>query len=332
MQRRKHFIDRYQRYLVLSLIPVFWVVILLTIKGSFDYWLEFWWLVPIAFLISITVNLVGISTAALLVPFFTLIFPFFADPLTALQSVKLALFTESFGLSSSALAFIAFGLVDKKLALYSILSAIPFVVGGAIVSSFLPETVLLFVLAAALITSIFMMRYAKILRTHRAKQHEQEHVDLTVSHGDERSIRSQDNRVYRYCLTKKGYEKRLFGFGIGGLFQGGAAGFGVGEMGIIAMLITKIPVRVAIGTSHMVIAVTAILASIIHIISSSAFEVLIPWNILFMTVPTVIIGGQLSPFVAAKLPTKQLENFISVLFFVIAVALLFLVFANGHQV
>ncbi len=96
-------------------------------------------------------------------------------------------------------------------------------------------------------------------------------------------------------------------------------------MGIIAMLITKIPVRVAIGTSHMVIALTAILASVIHVIHASAFDAAIPWNILFITVPAVIAGGQLSPYIAAKLPAKQLERVISGLFLVIAVALLMLV-------
>ena len=321
----KNFFIRYQRWFVVSLVPIFWAVLLLSQNQPFEYWVQYWWMIPIAFVISIMVNTVGISGAALFVPFFTLIFPLIADPLTALQSVKLGLVTESFGLTSSALAFVAFGLVDRKLAIYSVLGALPFVFFGALFSSYLPESVLLSILAAALITSIFMIRYEKTLRAHRIQQHQKAHVDLSVTEGNLRTIRSKDHRIYRYCLTKKGYEKRAIGFGSGGLLQG-AAGFGIGEMGIISMLISKIPIRIAIGTSHLIVASTAILASIIHVIHSAAFQAPIPWNIPFMTVPAVILGGQLSPYVAARLPTKQLERFISILFFVIAISLIILVF------
>lgn len=325
--KNKHRYD--QIYAVALLGIAFLVVLLLTQDQSLAYWLQYWWMAPIAFVIAITVNTVGISEAALLVPFLVIVFPLLAgESLTALQSVQAGLITESFGLTSSALAFLAYKLVDKRLALYSILVGIPFVAVGAFFSTLLPESVLLSLVAATLIVSIFMMRYAKTLKKHRMKQHEMAHVDLSVHEGHRRVIRSLDHRVYRYCLTKKGYEKRALGFSIGGLFQG-AAGFGIGEMGIIGMLITKIPVRVAIGTSHLIIAVTAILAASIHIFQAASHATVIPWNIPFVAVPAVIIGGQLSPYVAAKLPTKQLERFISALFFVIATALFVLVFKNG---
>ena len=43
-----------------------------------------------------------------------------------------------------------------------------------------------------------------------------------------------------------------------------------------------------------------------------------------MTVPAVIIGGQIAPYVAAKLKTSLLEHFVSGLFIVIALALFYL--------
>lgn len=320
--KQKSFFLRYYRLFVLSAIPIFWLTLLLTVDQPMAYWFEFWWMVPISFVISLMVNSVGISGAALYVPFFVLIFPLLAFELTALESVKLSLIMESFGLTSSAIAFMAFGLEDKKLAFYSILSALPFVITGAFFSLYLPESVLITAVSASFIMSIFMVRYQSLLRREREKQHEKEHVDLTVSHGEERSIRSIDNKVYRYCLTPLGYKKRAIGLGIGGLFQG-ATGFGIGEMGLIGMFITKIPVRVAIGTSHLTVAATAIVAASIHIVQSAAFSAAIPWNIPFMAVPAVIIGGQLAPYLDTKLSTKNLERFISVLFFVIGISLLF---------
>jgi len=322
------FFLRHYRKIALSIIPIFWLILFFFIDQPPAYWLEFWWMVPIAFVISLTVNSVGISGAALYVPFFVLIFPLVAFPLSALESVKLSLILESFGLTSSSLSFMAFGLEDKKLAFYSIVGALPFVVMGAFFSLYLPESVLISVVAISFILFIFMVRYNKVLRKERLEQHDQEHVDLTVSHGEERFIRSRDHRVYRYCLTPRGYKKRFLGLGIGGLFQG-AAGFGIGEMGLIGMFITKIPVRVAIGTSHLIVAFTAITAALIHVLQSAALGATIPWNIPFMAVPAIIISGQLAPYVDSALSVKKLERFISILFLLIGIALLFVAVKKG---
>ena len=54
-------------------------------------------------------NTVGISGAALFVPFFALVFPALAFSLTPGQGVMLGLITESFGISSSTFAFMRFG-------------------------------------------------------------------------------------------------------------------------------------------------------------------------------------------------------------------------------
>lgn len=97
-----------QRILSLSAIPIFLVILMVFIRPTeFGYWFEFWWMFPIAFIIALTVNTLGVSGGALFIPFFILLFPFFAEPLTTIQSIKLGLITESFGLSSSALVFLS---------------------------------------------------------------------------------------------------------------------------------------------------------------------------------------------------------------------------------
>ncbi len=307
------------------MIPLFWVGLLLTVGGSLDFWLDFWWMFPIAFVIALTVNTVGISGAALFVPFFVLIFPLFADELSALQSVKLGLITESFGLSSSALAFLAFGLVDKRIARSAIIGALPFVLVGAGLSTYLPESILFMMVAGLLITSVVLINVEKRLHAKRRDEHEQDVVDLTVPEGEQVEIVSLSGKTYRYCRTPSGARTRLLGYSTGGFFQG-AAGFGIGEMGIISMLLSGLPTRVAIGTSHLVVASTAIFASLIHALSAGGGGAGIPWNIPFITVPAVILGGQAAPYLAAKLPTVLLERFISVLFVVIATSLLYLAF------
>jgi len=55
-----------------------------------------------------------------------------------------------------------------------------------------------------------------------------------------------------------------------------------------------------------------------------AFQVL--RNVLMMTVPAVIIGGQMAPVVAARLDTRLLERILMVLFIILAIVLMYIGF------
>jgi hypothetical protein len=121
---------RYQHLFVFAAPVVFVVGVLFaaptpTGVGT-DYWLEFWWLFPFFLLGATIVNTVGISGSALFVPFLIFLFPLLAgDTLTPETIVKVGLISESFGLSSSAVAFIQYGLVDRRLALTLVLGGHP---------------------------------------------------------------------------------------------------------------------------------------------------------------------------------------------------------------
>lgn len=315
-------IVEYENYLVFLLIPLFWIVLLLSFHHDVGYWVQYWWMFPIALIIATTVNTVGISGAALFVPFFVLIFPLVAAPLAPEQSVKLGLITESFGLSSSALAFIRYGLTDKKLGLSIVIKAIPFVIGGSILSFYLPDYMIYFLIATILAVSVYL-----ILHKERTKS-KLECIDNSVvgkhrkKHDDNTTLVTRDGKKYKYCRNC-GQKKRVLGYGVGGIFQG-MAGFGIGELGIVSMVLSKIPLRIAIGTNHIIVALTATIASLTHVALSFSNEITTPWNIVFMTVPAVIIGGQIAPYVAAKLKTSILEYFVSGLFILLVISLLFL--------
>ena len=98
-------------------------------------------------------------------------------------------------------------------------------------------------------------------------------------------------------------------------------------MGVISMVVSGIPAKVGVGSNHIVVAGTAIIASIIHIVGTSVSgNAQIPWNIIAMTVPAVIIGGQVAPYIAAKLDTVVMEKILSVVFVILAFALLYIGF------
>jgi len=308
-----------------------------------DYWTEYWWLFAVFTLGATVVNTVGISGSALFVPFLIFVFPLVAYPLEPTTLVKIGLISESFGLSSSSLAFIQYGLVDRRLSLSLVLGGVPFVVGGALLSFVIPEPLFHALLGIALIAASYLLFRANL-----------GHGDPTEGDGDEvatdggsasdlpddanklgpAGVETDESgtvtRVDRdgddYVYSRGGYLERFLNYSVGGVFQG-LAGFGIGELGIISMLRTQVPVRVAIGTNHIVVATTAVLASIVHVfggglVGGHAIDLATtPWNMVVWTVPATTLGGQIAPYVSTALNTGLIKRGVGVLFAVIAVAL-----------
>jgi uncharacterized membrane protein YfcA len=306
-----------------------------------EYWLEFWWLFPFFLLGATIVNTVGISGSALFVPFLLFIFPLFAYPLDPETIVKVGLISESFGLSSSAIAFIQYGLVDRRLAATIVAGSVPFVVGGALLSFFIPEPLFHAALGIALVTAAYLMLKADLSHEEPTEQETE-----AVADGGSRDLPDDDGKLgpagvrsdggiitrvdrgggtYEYSWS--GYLERFANYSVGGTFQG-LAGFGSGELGIISQLRTDVPTRVAIGTNHIVVAVTAILASLVHVFAGSVLPGIhslsissTPWNMVVFTVPATVLGGQIAPYVSNALNPGTIQKGVGVLFAIISVAL-----------
>jgi len=351
------------QYLFVFLAPLLFVTAVVTSAPLPDaagdgYWLEFWWLFPVFLLGATTVNTVGISGSALFVPFLIFLYPLMAGwfspstllepPLSPETIVKIGLISESFGLSSSAIAFIQHGLVDRRLALTLVGGSIPFVVGGALLSFVIPEPLFQSLLGLALFASAILLFKADL--SHDEPEAADD-ADAAAADGGEAAaadgglpndyakpgqggVETDDDgvvtRVDRngddYSYDRGGYLERFANYSIGGVFQG-LAGFGIGELGIISMLRTSVPVRVAIGTNHIVVAMTAVLASIVHvfgggIVGGHAIDLATtPWNVVVWTVPATVTGGQIAPFVSSALDTELLKRGVGALFAIIATAL-----------
>jgi len=314
------------------------------------YWLEYWWLF-FAFLVGATiVNTVGISGSALFVPFLIFVFPLVAgETLTPETLVKVGLISESFGLSSSALAFVQYGLVDRRLAVALVAGGVPFVVAGALLSFVIPAPVFHLLLGLALMTASYLLFRADL--GHEEPGGSDEGAGVSTDGGSmpndaeklgpagvETAADGTVTRVDRdgndYSYSRGGYLERFANYSVGGVFQG-LAGFGIGELGIISMLRTEVPVRIAIGTNHIVVALTAVLASLVHVFGGqfvpgghSISLASTPWNMVVWTVPATVTGGQIAPYVSASLDTGLIKRGVGVLFAVIAVAL-FVMAAGG---
>ncbi|WP_255194882.1 sulfite exporter TauE/SafE family protein [Halorarius litoreus] len=345
---------KYQHLFVLSAPALFVVALLLFAPTDgatgTDYWLEYWWLFPFFLLGATIVNTVGISGSALFVPYLIFIFPLIAGQgLTPETIVKVGLISESFGLSSSSIAFIQYGLVDRRLALTLVGGAVPFVIAGALLSFVIPEPLFHALLGIALLAASYLLFTADL--GHGSESDSGTEAATATDGGRElpndagklgpAGVRTDDDgtvtRVDRdgddYTYTRGGYLRRFANYSVGGTFQG-LAGFGVGELGIVSMLSTKVPVRVAIGTNHIVVAMTAVLASVVHIFGGglvgghSLSLATTPWNMVIFTAPAAALGGQIAPYVSNALETSTIKKGVGGLFAIISVAL-FLMAAGG---
>ena len=347
-QRAQKSFLKYQHIFVFVAPIVFIVTVLLAAptpaEAGAGYWFEYWWLFFFFLLGATVVNTVGISGSALFVPFLIFVFPVLAHPLKPETLVKVGLISESFGLSSSAVAFVQYGLVDRRLALTLVVGSLPFVVGGALLSFVIPEPLFHAALGVALLAASYLLVSADI--SHRDSSEEAETTETATDGSGEdlpddagklgpAGVEVDDEgdvtRVTRggdtYSYTWTGYLERFGNYSIGGAFQG-LAGFGIGELGIISQLRTDVPVRVAIGTNHIVVAVTAIVASLVHVFGGGLVPgghsldlASTPWNMVVFTVPATVTGGQIAPYVSNALDTGTLTKGVAALFAVISVAL-----------
>ena len=104
---------------------------------------------------------------------------------------------------------------------------------------------------------------------------------------------------------------------IGALFLG-MVSTGLGQLnGFYLIQRCRVPSPVAIATSVFIVAITALIASIGHVIQfaqAGGEELQMVLNIVIFTVPGVLMGAQLGSIVATKLSQQKLERAMGILF------------------
>jgi uncharacterized membrane protein YfcA len=202
-----------------------------------DYWLEFWWVFPIALAICVSVCVVGISGSVLFVPLFTLGFPALGIPMTATEAVQIGLFTEIFGFASSTSAFLRNRLVDFRLAGFALLFAVPTAVAGGVLANVLPATAVLVVISFAMLLFSFLLYRApkEDGRPGGGAPRQDSPEGELVEHRD------RQGRTYRYRRTND--RLRAGAMAVGGTLEG-LVGFAVGEIGVTEQVTRRMPLRV----------------------------------------------------------------------------------------
>ena len=296
----------------------------------FTYWLEFWWMSPIALAICVTANTLGVSGAALFLPFYTLIFPLLGHHLEPVQAVEVGIMTEIFGFMSSTIAFWRAGLIDFRIAGFAVLFSAPMAVLGGYASHFVPAQWMLAIIGVGLVgLSGLMLRKRARAHSHvPAAQVSGAEQGASHASGLKRHVDRQ-GRVYHYRVLNDLWRGATAS--IGGLFHG-LVGFSAGEVSTVEQVFRGMPVRVASGNSHLIIAAASLAAAFTHLGVSAVQGSIVPWNILVITIPTVLIGGQLAALVAGRVPQHELRVVLAgVLLFLGAISLYRAASSHAHS-
>ncbi|MDA3907080.1 MAG: sulfite exporter TauE/SafE family protein [Bacteroidales bacterium] len=272
---------------------------------------DLWYLLPISILIATIAMSSGIGGAVFFSPLFMLALKL--DPSVA---VGTALITELFGFSSGLVAYMKAKLIDYKLGLNLLLFSVPLAILGTVFGSEVPPDILKAIFAVGIIF-IGSQLFTSWRKEEKDKKETERKEEYKVHF--EKLLIDKNGKEYKYTVCHK--DMGRFFAGIGGAFVG-MISVGLAELQEYHLVAKcKVPPPVAIATSIFVVVITVLVASVGHFyefISAAdpaIFNQII--NVIIFTIPGVIIGGQLGPYMQKKLPEDKMKIGVSVLFVVV---------------
>ena len=275
----------------------------------------YWFMFPVSILVATCAMLSGIGGAALFTPIFVLLFPLLG-PEYALHStmaaVTAALITQTFGFLSGFVGYYRRRLIDFRLALRILRTAVPVGVAGALTAFLVPESLLL------ASYSILVAILAWVMWRNRPPAGA-EHFGLE---GPPRTIVDSQGHEYTYRVPLLGV--RSYSLTAVGAFLTGMVSVGIGEVTISQLTRKGMPIAVAAATSVLVVIVTVVFASATlatQLIRGGGWTA-VPWDLLAYDIPGVLIGGQIGPRLQGKIAPHTMRRAIAVLFVVLATAMM----------
>lgn len=288
-------------------------------------WSLYWFMFPVAIGVATTAMLSGIGGAALFIPIIVIVFPLLGPeyPLTTAAAIGTALLTQVFGFLSGFIGYYRKGLIDFRSAVPHICIAVPVAIAGALMLALLKEHETFLKGAYGLL----MIVLCPVILKHKPPPVA---AAAAVEHGDrpQRAITAAWGKTYRYPVPRFGMPGGLITGA--GAFLTGLLGVGIGEV-IVPQLVklNHVPLPVAAATSVFAVIVTVGSASFTQVaalMSAGGIDA-VPWNLVCYTVPAVIIGGQIGPWLQGRVSQKVMERTIAVLLGMVGVAMMWIVIA-----
>lgn len=271
---------------------------------------------PVSVVVATVAMASGVEGATFFAPIFML-----GLGLPAEVAIGTGLITETFGFASGLFSFGRKRLIDYRLGMALLVVTIPL----AILGSWLAGEVAAVVLKAILGVGLLVVA-ASFLRSPKPEDVAilDEAIDRRFQEERaEKELIAADGEVIRYTVCNR-TEGRLLA-GLGSLFMG-MISTGLGELnGYFLLQRCRVPSKVAVATSVFVVALTALFAASGHLVrflQSGPETVDTVLALVVFTVPGVLVGGQIGPLVASRIPQHALERAMGVLFILVAVFML----------
>ena len=288
-------------------------------------------MLPVAAGVSSCCQLAGIGGAAIFSPIFLLGFPALGAeyPLDASAAIASALLTEVFGFSSGLTGFTRRGLVDWSTAAQFAIVAVPAALCGALGARFVAAdpSVLRGVYAVLMLSLAALLALGPSEAELAESAAEQCSVDLDDPSGAARAARDHtaaDGRVFTYLAPVRGSVGSSGATASGGILTG-LLGVGIGEV-VLPQLVrgSCMPLPLAAGTSVATVVVTAAAAATLQFAALAAdtggdLSSAVPWNLVRWTIPGVLIGGQIAPQLAGRLPDDLIARVAAAVFGLVGV-------------
>lgn len=271
---------------------------------------------PVSILVATCAMLSGIGGAALFTPIFILVFPLLGPEYvlgSTITAIAAALFTQTFGFLSGFIAYYRRRLIDYGLAWRILRFAVPVAILGALTASWVHDSVLL-ASYALLVAVLAIVLWRNVVPAERVTSEKTPSVQCELT----------DSRGKVYTYDKPNLGPGNFALTGVGAFLTGMVSVGIGEVTISQLSRKGIPIAVAAATSVLVVIATVVMASFAlfaQLIQSGGWSA-VPWNLLIYDIPGVLIGGQIGPRLQGMISQHTMRRAISVLFVILAIAML----------
>jgi len=267
---------------------------------------------PVSLLVATVAMASGVEGATFFAPIFIL-----GLGLPPEIAIGTGLITEVFGFASGLYAYARKKLIDYRLGLNLLMVTVPLALVGTWASGRIEADILKVILGVGL--------FAVAISFLRAPDHSDvvlldEHIKKDFGDTNaETCLTTSDGEEIRYTVCNK--SEGMLISGVGGLFIG-LISTGLGEMNSYFLLQRcRVPSRVSVATSVLVVAVTALVAAGGHLfqfVQSGSETLQTVSNLVIFTVPGVIIGGQMGSLVSSRISQKVLERSMGILFILVA--------------
>jgi len=265
--------------------------------------LDYWFLTPVSIVAATIATMVGIGGPVFFTPLF--IFVLELPPATA---VATALFTQSFGFLSGAIAYWRSHLVDRTHAGHLLLFTVPAALAGSLLADKVPAPLLRRLFGCVALAISYQM-YVSAQQDRR-----RDPEDLALGGSPHTVLVDRSGATYRYTIGRRAEGAVLSTVGAVLL---GMISVGLAELqGYQLIARGRVPPPVAVATTVLVVLAAVVAASAGHLynltVGGGADELQRVLQILLFTVPGVLIGGQLGPLVQTRLNPRVTSTAIAV--------------------